>query len=159
MLPRYSDIIFSLEWYCITSKQRNVWLKKRKVTLPKFLGDCKMECKLLYLKAIKLWNTLNINGWVRTIDERINGNCISKLMWVIFSCNDFVSRINGKWCLRWSREKERINRWTFGSILPRNHLSWPSQVWPFVWKIFESLMNNISDIDFYQRERERERML
>ncbi|MGP1916119.1 MAG: DNA polymerase III subunit alpha [Candidatus Hodgkinia cicadicola] len=65
MLPRYSDIIFSLDNTVLLSKQCNFWLEKRKITLPKFLGDCKMERKLLYLKAIQaLEYTFYINGWI-----------------------------------------------------------------------------------------------
>ncbi|MGP1918123.1 MAG: DNA polymerase III subunit alpha [Candidatus Hodgkinia cicadicola] len=64
MVPRYSDIIFSLENTVTLSKQCNFWLEKQKVALPKFLGNRKGEHKLLYLRAIQaLEYTFYINGW------------------------------------------------------------------------------------------------
>lgn len=63
MLPRYSDILFSLDNTEVLSKQCNFWLEKQKVTLPKFLENRRAEHKLLYLRAVQaLEYTFYING-------------------------------------------------------------------------------------------------
>ncbi|MGP1905879.1 MAG: DNA polymerase III subunit alpha [Candidatus Hodgkinia cicadicola] len=65
MLPRYSDIVFSLDNTIALSKQCNFWLEKQKVTLPKFLENRKKEHRLLYLKAIQaLEHIFYLNGWI-----------------------------------------------------------------------------------------------